>query len=246
MNDAKERFTERVADYVRYRPAYAPEIIDAVLAGFTAPAVADLGAGTGISSHLLAQRGARVFAVEPNAAMRSAIVPGPRITIVDGSAETTNLPDGSVDVVAAFQAYHWFDHDAVLREAQRIVRRDGRFAAVWNTRDRRDPFTEAYEAIVDRYDESGARHRSPGRNVTTLDDLRRHGWRNPRVVSASHTQRLDADAVIGFARSASYLPKSGAAYDAMASEMLALYDRWPEPAAFTWITEAYLAERPLE
>ena len=243
--DSKERFTSRASDYSRYRPGYAREIVAAILDGFSQPAVADLGAGTGISARILHDAGATVFAIEPNAAMRQAIAPGDGIVAIEASAESTTLPDASVDVVTAFQAYHWFDAQAVLREARRIVRAHGRFAAVWNHRDGESAFTAAFESIVDRYDESGgsmARRRSSG---TVVEDLRQDGWRNVRRVTASHSQTLDWSSVIGFARSASYLPKDGPAYESMEQEMRALYDRWPGEVAFAYVTEAYLAEAPL-
>lgn len=242
--DSKQRFTSRVADYARYRPTYPAEIIAAILDGYASPAVADLGAGTGISAHVLHDAGATVFAVEPNAAMRNAIVPGAGIVPVDASAERTALGRASVDVVTAFQAYHWFDADAVLEEARRILRAGGRFAAVWNHRDRSDPFTRAYEAIVDRYDDSGGTIDRSRRSASVLDDLRRSGWSNPRVVSASHQRPLDWETMIGLARSASYLPQEGPSYDAMERELREHFDRWPSVCAFTYVTDAYLAERP--
>jgi SAM-dependent methyltransferase len=194
----------------------------------------------------LSRAGATVYAIEPNSAMRRTIERSPLIIPVDGAAEATSLADASVDVVSAFQAYHWFDPARVLAEAKRILRPGGRFAAVWNTRDRNDAFTGAYEQIVDRFDSSGGRHRSPGRNDGVVEDLRARGWRNVRSYREAHVQELEADGLIGFARSASYLPRDGAAYGAMAEEMRALYERWRKPVGFAWLTEAYVAERPLE
>ncbi len=242
--DSKQRFTNRVDDYARYRPTYPPEIMAAILDGYASPVVADLGAGTGISAHLLREAGATVYAIEPNAAMRTAIVPAEGIVAIDASAEHTSLDGASVDVITAFQAYHWFDPDVVLGEARRITRAGGRFAAVWNHRDRSDPLTRAYEAIVDRYDQSGGDIDRTRRGGTVLDDLRRHGWVDPRVVAARHRRVLDWETMIGLARSASYLPKSGAQYDAMARELHDLFDMWQSERAFMYVTDAYLAERP--
>lgn len=245
MTDSKDRFTDRAGAYVRYRPSYPESIVAAIVHGYEQPRVADLGAGTGISASLLAGCGALVYAVEPNAAMRARIPVSPRITAVDGSAEATTLAGSSVDVVTAFQAYHWFAADAVLAEARRILVAGGRFAAVWNGRDREDPFTGAYESIVDRYDDSNGVHRSE-RLQSILGDFRKNAWRNVRELAEAHFQPLDADGVIGFARSASYLPKEGARFDAMSSEMRALCARWPGRLGFAWKTRAFLAEPPLE
>jgi 2-polyprenyl-3-methyl-5-hydroxy-6-metoxy-1,4-benzoquinol methylase len=81
------RFSDRAADYVKYRPSYPAAAIDIILAGLgAAPVVADIGAGTGISARLLADRGARVIAIEPNAAMRTAAVSHPAIESRHGTA----------------------------------------------------------------------------------------------------------------------------------------------------------------
>lgn len=69
------RFSDRVADYVRYRPGYPDGVVEILEreAGLTpASVVADLGSGTGISARLFLARGCRVFGVEPNREMRRA------------------------------------------------------------------------------------------------------------------------------------------------------------------------------
>jgi SAM-dependent methyltransferase len=241
--DSTTRFSKRAEDYARYRPSYPPDAIAAILDGFTKPRVADLGAGTGISSVLLANAGARVYAIEPNAAMRAAIPLRPDIELIDGTAESTHLPDRSVDVVTAFQAYHWFEPDLVLAEAKRIGRRRERFAAVWNERDETDPFMRAYGDIIRRYmaDDTESRRRA-----TTVDsDLRERGWLNVRVLDFGHEMPVDWDGLIGRTRSASYLPREGPAYETMAAELRELYDRAGAlgGARFVLTTAVHLGER---
>ena len=243
MSDSTTRFSARAGDYALYRPSYPREAIAAVLDSFTTPDVADVGAGTGISSVLLADAGAHVFAVEPNANMRGSIPSRTNITVIDGTAEATKLPDHSVDIVCAFQAYHWFDPDRVLTEAVRIGRKRVRYAAVWNERDDQDPFVREYSAIVQPYilDDTEARRR----NTPIDDDLRTHGWVNVRVLEFRHALPMDWEALIGRTRSTSYLPREGPAYDAMTAELRALFDRADEfgGARFTLVTSVHLAER---
>ncbi len=127
--DAKTRFSSRVENYVRYRPAYPGGVLQCLEreCGLT-PAwrVADIGSGTGISSKLFLDYGCTVFAVEPNPDMRRAAerllgsVPG--FHSEDGSAEATGIPAGSVDLAIAAQAFHWFDPAGAREEFQRIVR----------------------------------------------------------------------------------------------------------------------------
>ncbi|MGA7569388.1 MAG: class I SAM-dependent methyltransferase [Candidatus Aquilonibacter sp.] len=241
--DSTTRFSKRAEDYARYRPSYPTQAIAAILEGFTKPRVADLGAGTGISSVLLADAGAHVFAVEPNAAMCSSIPSRPDIVVVEGTAEATTLPDDSVDVVTAFQAYHWFNPDLVLAEAERIGRRDVRFAAVWNERDETDAFMLAYSDIIRRY---MADDTETARRASAVDnDLRRHGWSNVRVLEFRHEKPVDWEGLIGRTRSASYLPREGPAYESMAAELRALYDRAGELGGVRFVlqTSVHLAER---
>ena len=109
--DPTGRFADRASDYVKYRPSYPASAIDAVLGGCGEPSslhAADIGAGTGISARLLGDRGVRMVAVEPNAAMRNSAEPHPGVVFHDGTAEVTNLNDAAVDLVLCAQAFHWF------------------------------------------------------------------------------------------------------------------------------------------
>src|SRR5437868_3916887 len=95
-----ERFSNRVANYVKYRPDYPGEIIGYLEAncGLTQESViADMGCGTGISSKMFLENGNRVFGVEPNGAMRSAaeeyLAVFQNFTPIDGMSDDTTLPD---------------------------------------------------------------------------------------------------------------------------------------------------------
>src|SRR5205823_11444548 len=112
-------------------------------------AIADIGAGTGIAARLLAERGATVFAVEPNRSMAEQAEPDPRIEWIDGTGEDTRLPSKSVDVAAAFQAFHWFEPPAAIAEFTRISRR--RIALVQYERDENHAFAAAYGELVRRF-----------------------------------------------------------------------------------------------
>jgi SAM-dependent methyltransferase len=114
--DPKARFSDRVDDYRKYRPGYPPEVLNVLgeRCGLgPASVVADIGSGTGILTALLLDKAASVFAVEPNSPMRAAaevaLGSRPGFRSIPGSAEATTLPDASVDLVTAAQAFHWFD-----------------------------------------------------------------------------------------------------------------------------------------
>ena len=140
-----------VADaYERARPEYPDEAVR-WLAGDGPADVIDLGAGTGKLTRGLRALGHRVTAVEPLGEMleylRRAL---PDVQAVEGSAERIPLPDGSADVVACAQAFHWFDEQAALAEIARILRPGGRVALVWNTRDDRVPWTAMLSGTIGR------------------------------------------------------------------------------------------------
>src|SRR5260370_16718477 len=152
-SNATSRFSDRVENYVGYRPGYPSQVIDTLKAecGLKPEhVVADIASGTGIWTRVLLENGNQVFAVEPNRDMRLA---GERLLAdfstfrsVAGSAEATTLPDRSVDLVTAAQAGHWFDRRRARREFVRILKPVGWLVLLWNER-RTDstPFLLAYE-----------------------------------------------------------------------------------------------------
>ncbi len=135
------RFSDRVGNYIRYRPGYPPEALH-VLKGDSGLApihsVADIASGTGIWTRMLLENGNKVFGVEPNAEMRQAgerLLAGfPKFTSVAGTAEATTLPDKSVDFVTSAQAAHWFDRGRARREFGRILKPGGWLVLLWNER----------------------------------------------------------------------------------------------------------------
>jgi SAM-dependent methyltransferase len=135
-------FTGLADDYARFRPGYAPQVATAILAylGRDAASVdaADIGAGTGIWTRMLASRGLRsVMAVEPNDDMREQGIETSRGTAIlwrKGSAEATGLPDASADLVSMASSFHWADFDRACDEFRRILRPGGVFVALWNPR----------------------------------------------------------------------------------------------------------------
>lgn len=173
MKDSKLRFSNRAENYARYRPGYPREVLaflEEECNLTTDSVVADVGSGTGILSKLFLENGNRVFGVEPNKEMREAAA---RLLSdyllfesVAGPAEATGLADGSVDLVAAGNAFHWFDADAAQVEFSRILKPDGRVAIVGNGPKRSGtPFREAYARLTSEHrtdDGGGAYKDMPG------------------------------------------------------------------------------------
>lgn len=237
MNPA-DRFTSRAEAYRRHRPDYPVALLDKLLES-QPEVVADIGAGTGISSMQIAERGPIVFAVEPNAAMRKAGALHPGIRWINGTAESTGLPNRSVDLAACFQAFHWFDPEPTVAELVRIVRPGGAIAAVWNERDPSDGFTAAYGALVreisDNHPAESRLHAVSGLYESELlEEVKEHRF--------PHAQRLDLDGLIGRATSTSYLPSAGRPYDDMIQRLKTLFEKWQEGGVVTlrYVSSLYL------
>lgn len=215
VTNPTERFSNRVDTYVRARPSYPPEVLDLLVerCGLTSQAVvADVGSGTGILTRLLLERGATVFAVEPNTAMRAAaegtLGNFPGFTSVAATAEATTLPDRSVDLVTAAQAYHWFDPEPTRRELARILRPGGWVALIWN--DRRTggtPFLEAYERLLLTH---GTDYASVNHRRISEDDL--HAFFGAALLqraSFPYRQTFDLPGLQARLVSSSYIPAPG-------------------------------------
>lgn len=135
-------FTGLAADYAKFRPGYSPQVATAILRyvgrNTTSIDAADIGAGTGIWSRMLASYGVRsVVAVEPNDDMREHGIDASRGTGIvwrKGSAEATGLSCGSADLLTMASSFHWADFDKACDEFHRVLRAGGIFVALWNPR----------------------------------------------------------------------------------------------------------------
>src|ERR1700676_213635 len=115
-SNATSRFSDRVENYVRYRPGYPLEALHVLKSECRLEpghVIADVASGTGIWARMLLEIGNKVFGIEPNPEMRQAgerlLAAFPKFSSLAGSAEATTLPDKSVDFVMAAQAAHWLD-----------------------------------------------------------------------------------------------------------------------------------------
>lgn len=159
MKDSKLRFSNRVENYVRYRPAYLPQIVTDLERNSLLRnnfIIADIGSGTGISTKLFLSEGYKFLGVEPNKEMRDAaetfLKEFDKFQSVNGSAEATGLNPNSVDLITAGQAFHWFDRKSSKIEFQRILRPGGHVALIWNERHHTGSvFQKEYEALLKAY-----------------------------------------------------------------------------------------------
>jgi SAM-dependent methyltransferase len=229
--DAKQRFSSRVADYVRYRPGYPSALIDVLDkdCGLTREhVIADVGSGTGLLSKVFLENGNRVIGVEPNAEMRAAgdefLADYNNFSSVNGSSEMTTLADASVDFITAAQAFHWFEPQATRREFARILKAGGWVVVMWNDRRINEtPFGRAYEDLLVRYGTDYTKVKDAYPETHDMENL--FGKGNFQRRELLNFQEFDFDGLAGRVRSSSYAPKEGHAnYEPMMAALRKLFD----------------------
>ncbi len=214
MTNSVERFSDRVENYVKYRPTYPPEILQLFCDEMNLQSdsvIADIGAGTGISAKIFLENGNRVFGVEPNDAMRNAaaefLKDYQRFTPVDGTSENTTLESDSVNFIVAAQAFHWFEHEETRKEFSRILKDKGFVALIWNERqlDSTD-FLREYESFLHKYatDYKEVRHENTSTEI--IADFFQTEFRQ-RTFQLS--QVFDYEGLEGRLLSSSYTPTAG-------------------------------------
>ncbi|MFB7274167.1 class I SAM-dependent methyltransferase [Streptomyces sp. NPDC056244] len=153
---------DAVADqYDISRPSYPPALFDAVEDLTARPLhgsrVVDVGAGTGIATRLLRERGARVVAVEPGPGMAARFHRTlPDVPLVRGSGDALPFADGSADLITYAQSWHWTDRDRSLPEALRVLAPGGALALWWNISDAEVPWIAAQDERIRRHAHDGA------------------------------------------------------------------------------------------
>ena len=188
--------------------------------------VADVASGTGIFTRMLLENHCRVFGIEPNAEMRRSaeeLLAGyARFKGLNGTAESTTLPDHSVDIITAAQAAHWCDPGKARQEFVRILKPGGWTVLLWN--DRRinaSRFSREYEDLLLRY---GDYH-----EVRRLDaDLTIKAFFAPSEFHArvfDNRQDFDYAGLEGRLLSSSYTPRAGdPKHEPMLRELRRIFD----------------------
>jgi ubiquinone/menaquinone biosynthesis C-methylase UbiE len=249
--NSKERFSDRVDSYVKFRPSYPAEAINYLydVVGLQADGkIADIGAGTGIFSKLLLERGSHVTAVEPNQEMREAaektLIGEKNFRAVSGSAEMTGLPDQSVDFIVCAQAFHWFDRSAAQTEFKRILKHGGKVVLIWNSRLLHGTsFREEYEQLLQTFgtDYNKVNHKNISPEI--LSSFFKSGkMQEKRFI---YQQLFDFEGLSGRLRSSSYTPALGDPKHAlMMNELQNLFERNNQDGKvfFEYETEVYWGE----
>jgi SAM-dependent methyltransferase len=236
--DNTQRFSNKVENYVKYRPHY-PAVIVTYLQerfGFTSGAIADVGAGTGILTKLFLDAGYKVFAVEPNGPMLAKAITllndYPGFTAVTGTAENTTLANNSVDAVMAAQAFHWFDAEKSKAEFTRILKANGLVLLVWNERRIASAFEKEYEVLINRHgkDYVQVKHR----NIEVSDLAAFFAPAPMELKEFSNQQVFDFEGFKGRLLSSSYMPvPTDPGYDDMITALQELFNKYQQAGTIT-------------
>jgi SAM-dependent methyltransferase len=230
--DSTTRFSNRVEDYVKYRPSYPIIVVDFLQKKYsirTDAIIADIGAGTGISSQLFLDKGYTVIGVEPNKEMLAKALEllraNEKFTIVPGTAEQTLLKDAEIDMIIAGQAYHWFKVPLAKKEFERILKPGGIVALIWNERLTQSPFEQEYDQLITHHarDYVQVDHRN-----IDLENIQSffHPHTCELTVFPNH-QDFDFAGLKGRLLSSSYMPSAGdKGFDQMIADLAMLFNKY--------------------
>jgi SAM-dependent methyltransferase len=219
MTMITNRFSDRVDNYVKYRPHYPAVVIDflkteKIISGNSV--IADIGSGTGISAELFLKNGYKVFGIEPNEPMRQAskiilqkYSDKKLFVSVNATAEQTTMPNKSVDVIVCAQAFHWFNNDAFKNECKRILKPNGHIVLMWN--DRRTDTTDFLKVYEDFLQMFGTDYLVVNHKNTQDKKIFENffGKENYDEKDFYNYQDVDFDGLKGRVLSSSYMPNEG-------------------------------------
>lgn len=211
--DNKDRFIGKAEIYSKYRPSYPERIIDEIedeLRESTYRRVADIGAGTGLFTKILLDRGYEVVAVEPNKEMREIaeiyLEDYEKIEILDSMAEDTKIAENSIDLVTVAQAFHWFDKSKFREECKRILKQDGKIALIWNSRDYNSILVRELSAVCTKF---CPKFKGFSGGIDNEPEVFDNFFEEYRQVEINNPLQYNLEEFIGRNLSGSYAPKSG-------------------------------------
>jgi SAM-dependent methyltransferase len=240
LEDPTKRFSDRVDNYLKYRPRYPKKLLTFLLEEKiikSTSILADIGSGTGFFTKLLIESGNQVYGVEPNKEMREAaevfLKEHPNFTSIDGTAETTTLKDKSVDFISVAQAFHWFDRVKTRDEFLRILKPNGYLALVWNDRIKEDiPFQVGYNDLLMKYCPGSAK--TNHYKIIYDQIVEFYGDSEVKIFRCSNKQILDFEGLKGRLLSSSYTPKENEPnYQPLLGALKELFDKYQDDGKVT-------------
>jgi SAM-dependent methyltransferase len=237
----KQRFSDKVDVYIKYRPEYPKEIIEVLRNEYnltTSSLIADIGSGTGKLSSLFVDNRNILYGIEPNDEMRKAaekiFIDRTNFVSINGSAEETTLKDMSVDFIVVGQAFHWFDKEMTKIEFNRILKNNGIIVLVWNKRDNTIKIMQEYENILQK---QCPEYKEIGYGLYKEEEIIKYF--KPNIVkkySFKNSQVFNFYELIGRAKSSSYFPaENSKAYALLISELKDFFEKYEENAKIPFL-----------
>ncbi|KEZ50894.1 class I SAM-dependent methyltransferase [Metabacillus indicus] len=150
-------FDNKTREYAIGRPSYPTDILSVMkeLDINNQSTIADIGAGTGILTHMLGSLECDILAIEPNEHMleecKVYCKDVTNIKMIKAPAEETSLMEHSVDVITIAQAFHWFDKKRCKKEFRRILKENGSVVILWNDMQITSQLAMEYAALLNNY-----------------------------------------------------------------------------------------------
>ena len=215
--DSKKFYYGKQEDYSKYRPAYSIELFELLSKEFDMnnKVIVELGAGTGIFSKIASFYCKQIYYVEPNIDMinkgKEYCKDCNNIVYVNKSAESTELPKKSIDIVFAVQSFHWFDKQKLKQEVSKILKDDGYFAIVWNDWvDEKNEFSKEYFKYISDWNTKLTGKTYQHKNI----DDRKNFFKNGEYETYTfiHSKKYTIDMLVGLSKSLSYAQKENSEY----------------------------------
>ncbi|NHJ84230.1 MAG: class I SAM-dependent methyltransferase [Asgard group archaeon] len=234
QKDSTKAFSDRVKNYIKYRPKYPSELIAELKKARVIneqSVIADIGSGTGFFTELLlSATNGKVYAVEPNLEMRLAaeelLGSKSNFVSVNGTAEQTTIKDDTVDVIAVAQAFHWFDLTKTKEEFLRILKPEGYLILVWNERLTTGiPFQVEYELLLQTF---CTEYEKPSYHKIAPEQIREFYDQNSyREFTCSNFQTFNFSGLQGRLESSSYAPKKeDPSYESLINNLKEIFDKY--------------------
>lgn len=251
------RFSNRVEDYAKYRPHYPTDVVDTlrkVMDVSERTVITDIGSGTGIFTQRLLDLDTWIYGVEPNDDMRKYAENNPifdktivnseikRVEFIKGTSDSTHLDSECVDLITVAQAFHWFEPESTKKEFLRILKDNGYLLLIWNDRKiEGQGFSFDYEEIL-----KANCHEYKIVTHKNIEESQLKAFYEPfeyERFDFENSQQFDFDALLGRAKSSSYVPiEDKEIMDKIKIELRQLFDRYQNDGQvrFEYITTMYL------
>lgn len=243
-NNGVNRFSNRVENYIKYRPSYPSEIIDFLRYEINLTKdkiIADIGSGTGLSSINFLKNSNKVIGIEPNDEMRKSaeiiLKDYKNFVSINAKSDNTGLENNSIDLIIAGQAFHWFNIDSTKIEFKRILKDNGYIVLIWNEKDYSKPFMSEYETFIKTYGTDYEKVRQENIDKEVLNDF----FLDYKVKTFYNNQIFDFESLKGRMLSSSYISLEDEKVKIMTNELKKLFDKFQvqDKVNFEYITKLY-------